>query len=275
MAAGLLGVASFLFVDLHALIEAMPLPEGVTVPELPPPAVFKIISLIQPAVLTTLAVAVGVWLSAKVGLHSPAAEAAASGEPFFTKLKPQILPGVIAGLASGVAIVVGWIIAKPFLLAEFVTRAQGFNKFMPHITRFLYGGFTEELLLRWGVMTFLVWAAWRAFQKGEGSPRSGYFVGAIVVSALVFGMGHLPLAYMLAGALTLPLVVYVITVNSIFGIVAGFLYWKKGLEAAMIAHIFAHVVLISAIARLMRDRLFSAVLLFDNLVPDNMACMTM
>jgi len=52
---------------------------------------------------------------------------------------------------------------------------------------------------------------------------------------------------MLAGSLTLPLVIYVITANSIFGIAAGFLYWKKGLEAAMIAHIFAHVVLISAI----------------------------
>lgn len=31
--------------------------------------------------------------------------------------------------------------------------------FMLHIARFLYGGLTEEILLRWGVMTFLVWAA--------------------------------------------------------------------------------------------------------------------
>jgi hypothetical protein len=242
-----LGVASFLFVDLHALIASMPLPEGVTVPELPPPALFKIISVIQPAVLTTLAAAVGVWLSTKVGLHSPAAEAAANGDPFFAKLRPQILPGVIAGLATGVTLVASWIVAKPFLSPEFVERAQEFNKFLPHITRFLYGGFTEELLLRWGLMTFLVWATWRLFQKGEGAPRSGYFVGAIVVSAVVFGMGHLPIASMLAGSLTMPLVVYVITANSIFGIVAGFLYWKKGLEAAMIAHISAHLVLISAI----------------------------
>ena len=166
----MLGVASFLFVDLHALIAAMPLPPGEKVPELPPPGLFKIISVIQPAVITTLAVAVGVWLSTKVGLHSPAAEAAANGEPFFAKLKPQVLPGVLAGLATGVALVGTWVVAKPFFTAEFINRAQEFNKFMPHITRFLYGGFTEELLLRWGVMTFLVWAAWRLLQKGEGTP---------------------------------------------------------------------------------------------------------
>lgn len=242
-----MGVASFLFVDIHALIASMPLPPGETLPDLPPPALFKLISVIQPAILTTLAVAVGVWLSAKVGLHSPAAEAAANGEPFFAKLRPQIMPGVIAGLVTGVALVASWVVAKPFLSPEFVEHAQEFNKFMPHITRFLYGGLTEEILLRWGLMTFWVWAAWRLFQKGEGTPKAVYFVGAIVVSAVVFGIGHLPVASMLAGSLTLPLVIYVITGNSIFGIVAGFLYWRRGLEAAMIAHISAHLVLITAI----------------------------
>jgi hypothetical protein len=52
---------------------------------------------------------------------------------------------------------------------------------------------------------------------------------------------------MLSGGLTLPLTIYVITANSIFGIVAGFLYWRLGLEAAIIAHMFTHVILILAI----------------------------
>jgi len=243
----MLGVASFLLVDLHALIMAVPLPPGEPPPELPPPALLKLASAIQPAVITTLAVAIGCWLSGKVGLHSPAAEAAANGEPFIAKLRPQILPGVIAGLASGVAIVATWVVAKPFFSAEFITRAEDFNKFMPAITRFLYGGFTEELLLRWGFMTFLVWGLWRLFQKGEGTPKAFYLVAAIFVSALAFGAGHLPLASMLAGGLTVPLVIYVITANSIFGIAAGFLYWRRGLEAAIIAHMSVHVVLITAI----------------------------
>lgn len=246
-ASGFAGVLSFLLVDLSALIASIPLPPGEPPVELPHPALLKVVSTIQPTVILTLAVLAGVWLAGRVGLHAPAAEAAARGDGFFPALKLQIVPGVLAGLASGVAIVLTWVIAKPFLSAEFVTRAEDFNKFVPHIVRFLYGGLTEELLLRWGVMTLLVWAAWRLLQKGEGPPTAAYFVGAILTSAVLFGVGHLPIASMLSGGLTLPVVIYVITGNSIFGIVAGFLYWKKGLEAAIIAHMSAHLVLITAI----------------------------
>lgn len=240
------GVLSFLLVDLSALIAALPQPPGEQV-ELPPPALLKLVSIIQPAVLMTLAVLVGVWLAGRVRLHSPAAEAAAGDGRFLAKLKPQIIPGVVTGLASGVAIVLTWVVAKPFLPPEFVARAEEFNTFIPAAVRLLYGGFTEELLLRWGVMTFLVWLAWRLAQKGKGEPRPIYFVGAIVVSAVIFGIGHLPIASALAGVLTLPMIIYVVTGNSIFGLVAGFLYWKKGLEAAIVAHMSAHLVLITAI----------------------------
>jgi membrane protease YdiL (CAAX protease family) len=97
-------------------------------------------------------------------------------------------------------------------------------------------------------MTFLVWLPWRLFQKGEGTPKGAFVVAAIFISAILFGIGHLPVASLLAGELTLHLAAYVITANSVFGIVAGFFYWKRGLESAMIAHMFAHVVLIIAIA---------------------------
>jgi len=245
--AGMAGVLSFLLVDISALIAALPLPEGTPPPELPPPALLKLVSILQPAVLTSVAVLIGIWLAPKVGLHSPAAEALADRQPLLPALRPQIVPGVIAGLASGIAIIAAWVITKPFMPEEFIARAQEFNKFVPHAVRILYGGFTEELLLRWGLMTFLVWTFSRLFQRSGGKSRGTCFVGAIVISALVFGAGHLPIASALAGGLTMPIVLYVVTANSIFGIVAGFLYWRRGLESAMIAHMFAHVMLITAI----------------------------
>ena len=246
--AGFIGILSFLLVDIYALISMLPIADGAQPLELPPPILLKALTVIQPAVLVTLATVLGVALANRVGLHSPAAEAAASGEPFLSKLKPQLLPGILAGVVGGVAIVLAWVVAKPYLAADFVSRAEAFNKLMPAATRFLYGGLTEEVLLRWGMMTFLVWLPWRLFQKGEGGPRSAFVIAAIFVSAIIFGVGHLPIASALSGGLTIPLVAYVITANSIFGIFAGFLYWRKGLESAMIAHIFAHVVLIAAIA---------------------------
>ena len=245
--AGMAGILSFLLVDLPALIAAIPQPPGEPPAGLPPPALLKLLSLAQSAVLMTLGVLAGVCLAGRIGLHSPAAEAWAQRGDILAALKPQLLLGAVAGLASGVAVVACWVVVKPFLAPEFIARAQDFNALLPHFTRFLYGGFTEEILLRWGLMTVLVWTPWRFWQKGVGRPKTGFVVTAIVVSALMFGAGHLPLAAMLAGGLTLAVTLYVVIANSIFGIVAGVLYWRRGLEAAIIAHIFVHVVLIVAI----------------------------
>ena len=54
---------------------------------------------------------------------------------------------------------------------------------------------------------------------------------------LVFGLGHLPMANVLTETVTTPLLVYVLVGNGLFGLIAGFLYWRKGVECAMMAHI--------------------------------------
>lgn len=237
---------SFLLVDLDALIAMMPLPEDQKT-DMPPWYVLKLASVVQPAILVTIAVTVGIWLAPKVGLRSPAAEAFAEGRSVMPELRPQVLPGIVAGILSGIAIVACWLLFRPFLDAEFAARSEAFNKLIPAAVRFLYGGLTEEVLLRWGVMTFLVWLFWRLVARGSERPSGPVFVAAIALSALLFGAGHLPVASMLSGGLTVPLTLFVIVANSIFGIVAGSLYWRLGLESAMIAHIFAHLVLLTAV----------------------------
>jgi hypothetical protein len=59
----------------------------------------------------------------------------------------------------------------------------------------------------------------------------------IVISSPVFGIGHLPVAYMILPGATFALTLYVIVANSIFGLIAGYLYWKRGLEPAVLAHV--------------------------------------
>ncbi len=127
-----------------------------------------------------------------------------------------------------------------------LARLDEFNKLLPVPTRLLYGGITEELLLRWGFMTLVVWIGWRIFQKGKDRPRSSFFVGAILISSVLFAIGHLPVALMLFPEPNVALILFVILGNSAFGLIAGFLYWKKGLESAIIAHAMAHVVMLTA-----------------------------
>jgi membrane protease YdiL (CAAX protease family) len=55
-------------------------------------------------------------------------------------------------------------------------------------------------------------------------------------------LGHLPVTSQIT-ALTGTVVIRAIVLNGIGGIIFGWLYWKKGLESAMIAHFSADIVL--------------------------------
>ena len=243
-AAGLAGVFSVLLIDLPALVALLPAWAKAEAPQITP--VIKLLSLIQPSILLALAVLAGVALAHRVGLSSPAAEAAASGGPVWPALKPQIAPGIIGGLLGGGSIVAVTFVAKPSLPAGTEERVAAFGRLVPVPTRLLYGGVTEELLLRWGLMTLLVWTTWRLLQKREGTPKPAYVVGAILISSLVFGVGHLPIAYLILPEVNVALTLYVVAANSVFGLIAGYLYWKRGLESAVMAHMLAHVVMLTA-----------------------------
>ncbi|MFC7177129.1 type II CAAX prenyl endopeptidase Rce1 family protein [Halosegnis marinus] len=109
----------------------------------------------------------------------------------------------------------------------------------------LYGGITEELLLRWGVLSLVAYLLWRA-NGAEGDLSAGVGWAAVLVSAVLFGVGHLPAAASSYGGLTLPVLAFVILGNTVAGVVFGWLYWRRSLEAAMVAHALAHVVAVGA-----------------------------
>ena len=243
--AGMVGVLSLLLLDISAIIANLPAASGTEMPF--HPLIIKLLGTIQPTILLSVAVFIGLQLAHSVGLSAPAAEALAKGDSFLSALKPQVLPGLIAGAIGGVAILSSWLLFRSILPPVFITRAENLNTSMPFLTRVLYGGVTEELLLRWGLLTLLVWALWRMFQGGRGKPRTIYVVSAIVISSVVFGIGHLPLVVALGVNFTVPIVTFVVFANSLFGLIAGYLYWKKGLEAAIIAHMTTHLVIVTAI----------------------------
>lgn len=193
-------------------------------------------SVVQSGVLLALAVWVGVALSRQLGLGAPAIEAALSGTGAWAALKRQLIPAAIVGLLVG---------GLRLLLARITPvelLALGQTVEIPVAAKLLYGGVTEEMLMRWGLMTILVWLPWRLIQKRVGIPRPAYVIGAIFVAALLFGTGHLPAAAGLGVGLTTPVVTYIIIGNTLPGVLFGFLYWRNGLEAAILAHALAHAV---------------------------------
>ncbi|QQE67324.1 CAAX protease family protein (plasmid) [Leptolyngbya sp. BL0902] len=230
---GLLWLAGMAGVMTLVLLPLPVLPEGA-----PPAAVVRLLVLVQPTVLVSVAVLIGVRLAQRLGLKAPGAEALAVGQSWRQAMVPQLLPGVVGGVISGALLTAITLLSRPLL-----PPAYGAAEPPPLLVRFLYGGITEEILLRWGLMTLLLWLGWRFGQQRQGKPQARWVVVAIAVSSLMFAAAHLPYAIALGLPLTPALVGYLLIQNALFAGVAGYLFWRYGLETAMIAHLIVHAVL--------------------------------
>jgi len=94
--------------------------------------------------------------------------------------------------------------------------------------------------MRWGLMSLLVWIAWKGLKQGVTLPSQGIYQSAIVLAALVFGLLHLPATAAIA-PLTPIVIIRALLLNGIAGVAFGWLFWQYSLEAAMLAHISVHV----------------------------------
>lgn len=232
---GMVGVASLPLILLPLLQQSLP-------PDLNqlPPTTLALLSLIQPSLLLAIAVALGTALAPKLGFRSHLADVGGAQPP--PSLKAEIPLAIGLGSATG-----GLIIAldQLFLWLSGNTWAQ-ISLTQPRswgttLVGLLYGGITEELLMRWGLVTLITWMGWRLLQRAQGQPSRVIVWTAIALVALVFGVGHLPVV-----AATLPLSLWLILrtvgLNALAGLVFGWLYWRRSLESAMLAHASAHVI---------------------------------
>ena len=187
-------------------------------------------------VLITIAVAAGIWLAARAGLGTPIIDAALSGQPFAGRLR------AIAGLAVGLGILAALAVVAldVAVFAPLLPRATPAPPLWTGALAALYGGLTEEILLRYCVMSLFAWL----LTKIVRGPAA--YWGAIAGAALLFGVGHLP-----ATATVLPLSPLVVTraivLNGLAGVAFGWLYWRRGLEAAMVSHGSADLILHAAV----------------------------
>lgn len=235
-AAGVIALVPSISTLVERQMERIPNPPSIPLP------VLTALSLVQPTLLLAGAVALGAALAPRLGLRSHIVEKTVANQPLLPALKAELPLAATLGVLGFGAIAILDLLFRPLL----GTAAQALSAYQQHATVFgvlgalLYGGITEELLLRWGLMTLLVWIGWRVAQRGQGLPRPALAWSAIVLAAVLFGLGHLPATAMLA-PLTPLLVTRAILLNGVLGVVFGWLYWRRSLESAMLAHAVFHV----------------------------------
>jgi len=212
------------------LLKDLPMPLHIILP----------IQLIQNAVIFAALIFVGLYLAKRVGLGAPVLERWLEGKEAKTYLKSILCISIASGVLLSVLI-----IGIDHLLSVFIGPLIAQPLVLPSIwQRFLacfYGGIGEEVIMRLFLMTLLVWVFCKIKRTGERKPTNLVVWLAIIITAILFGVGHLPFAATLT-ALTPVVVAKIIALNSIGGIVFGWLYWRKGLESAMISHFSADIV---------------------------------
>jgi len=229
----LLGFASLLatlalFPYLHALmqekLDALPLPLWLIAG----------MQAAQNGVLCWLLAWLGLFLGRQHGLGAPWLSAWVSRRPLPASVRSHWWLAVALGLLVGLAV-------------------TGLDQLWPHpatdtapiaawrgLLASFYGGTAEEIQLRLFVVSLLVWLFARI---GRRQAATWMFVSAIVLAALLFGAGHLPAAFAAGLAGTPLLIARIVLLNAVVGLVTGGIFWKWGLEHAMLTHFCCDLVL--------------------------------
>jgi membrane protease YdiL (CAAX protease family) len=220
-------------------IMVLPYASALTSSELELTPLILLLTGAQYLVLFAIVVFLGLLLSKRVGMGLPILQGVLEGKNQAKELKSILPISVILGAASGVVIV---LLSIPFnrLIPEFM-NAERIPAWKAFLASF-YGGIAEEVFLRLFVVSLLVWLGFLFKKTPTGRPTNPGIWIAIVLAAIVFGLGHLPATAQIT-TLNGIVIARAILLNGVGGVVFGWLYWKKGLESAMIAHFSADIVL--------------------------------
>lgn len=211
--------------------------------------------LLLAAANSTLLLAVFVVLGAvtapRIGLRSHVYAWATERTPEWDQFRYSLRIAIGLGAALFAIIAILDALFAQFVQLEIgpvVSDAESLHMLAESIPmRLLYGGITEELLLRWGLLAPVAWLIWRGRVRLGASaetPSARTMWAAIVVSAVLFGIGHLP-ALATSVGLTPALIVRTVALNTIAGLGLGWLFWRRSLETAMVAHMTFHIALVA------------------------------
>lgn len=193
------------------------------------------LALLQAAVLLLAASGFGAVFAHRLGLVSILAHRLGVG-----RLAREIPQALGSGAALGVAITLldHWLF-MPLSNGVVGANTLSGSKEQALLLGVLYGGISEEVMMRWGLMTLICWGGMRLLRVRQERMPAWIAWGGIALSAIVFALGHLP-AVMLDGMPDAISVIRILMLNTMAGIVFGWLYWRQSIESAFMSHAAVH-----------------------------------
>lgn len=241
VAAGIAGA----FASVAVLPYAMALSPGLLARISVPLAAFLGLQFVQALAVFTFLGWAGCRLADAAGLitrdfRPPGSDGTAAKPTVFALQRTGLTASIAAGCLTGLALLALARLTEPFMPATIGASILDIALWKRLAASF-YGGIAEEIICRLFLMSLLVWLARRFLVRSAALTSAAAWIG-IIGAALLFGIGHLPAAAT-QWPLTIIVVVRILTLNAVGGIVFGWLYWRRGLAHAMVAHFLADIVL--------------------------------
>lgn len=165
--------------------------------------------------------------------------------------KKWLIHSIVIALIGGLVVILLDVFVFQSLMGEAVEQPPS-PSWWQGLLAALYGGINEEILLRLFGMTLIVWLLAKIAKKERSEiPNSFYYI-AIIITSVLFGLGHLPATSIAFGGLNEWLIIRAIALNGLMGVIFGYLYWRRGLFYAIIAHMSADVLLHGLIVPLLQ-----------------------
>lgn len=209
---------------------------GQSMPALPEFLGISLITFIQYGLIFALVAYLGLRISKKIEIEPTPV---LSGK---TKLEKYLKISILSGVAVGLAIISIDMLFNSIGVALPVEAPGAIESFLASF----YGGINEEVLMRLFLVPFyclLITGAMKllGFAKTWKHTDNVIWVSVILV-AIVFGLGHLITTSAIMDITPL-VVLRAVLLNGIAGVVFGWLFYRKGLEFAMISHFSADIVI--------------------------------
>ena len=195
-------------------------------------------------VVGLLIVMLGFFLSGRVGLGLPFIENIFSKKPTWVRARGVVGLCILVSVGSMILVLFTSIVITAFAMvfqnnvldAFAYLDESSYPKTWLWLLVAINAGISEELIFRLGLMTMFVWLGSHIHRGEVGRPSDFVMWVAIIAAGIIFGIAHL------WGIFPVPdiwiLRFRVVITNSLIGILLGWLYWRYGLESAMLTHIF-------------------------------------
>lgn len=175
-------------------------------------------------------IGISLYLAGRIGIGLPLLEGLLGKEGFLQWRRSVFSLALMISIAASL----------PFLLVNLNVDPERYPALWKWLLSSMDAGVGEEIFYRFFLMTLIAWLGSLVWQDGDGRPTRTVFWIAIFLAGLIFGWGHVDDAVFDHGINFA--IARLMIFNSLLGITFGWLYWKQGLESAILAHFMVDVV---------------------------------